>query len=193
MKKIFFLAIAVALSIVLNAQTQFTADEFFYSQRSDKILQMMYDECPSLGEDATFQYGLVDFDQDGISELWVRDASGDNGAFFCCGGGKLEIIAAAWSKSHVSVKGNVVCSSGSAGTGAFYTLYCVIENSTLAHNASDMQLHNFETNKLVHECEYDGKEVSWKWFKSNFLKKIGEGFDAPQNDVWMPFERLSKN
>ena len=194
--KIIFLAIAVTLSVALNAQTNLNADELFYSQHSDEIMQMFNEECPVLelgdGEGPIFQYGLLDFDGDGIKELWLREVVADNGAFFCRGGDSLQIIATSWSKSFVSINGNVVCASGPAGTGAFFSSYSVVENSAITHYASDVQMYNLETDKVDHECEYDGKEVSWKWFKGNF-DSSSKKFVAPQNDVWMPFDRLSSD
>ena len=194
MKKVVFLALAVALSLALNAQTKLNADELFYSQHSDEIMKMFNDECPVLelgdGEGQVFEYGLVDFDGDGIKELWVREVIAENGAFFCRGGDKLEIIATTWFKSFVTVNGNVVCASGSAGTGAFFTSYFVIENSSIAHQASDIKICNLK-GKFEHECEFDGTEVPWKWFNSNYEKKYVKGLVPPQNDEWFPFDRLT--
>ena len=196
MRKCFFLTIAVVLSVVLNAQTNLSADEIFYSQHVDEIMQMFSNECPVYeindGEGPVYQYGLVDFDNDGIKELWLNEIVAENGAFFCRGGDSLEIIATTWSKSYVSANGNIVCASGPAGTGAFYAFYSVIENSAITHYASDLQTYNLETDKVDHECEYDGKEVTWKWFKNNFDVN-SEKFVAPENKVWLPFERLSSD
>ncbi len=196
MNKILFIVISVTFSVVLNAQVNLNADEIFYSQHADEIMQMFSDECPvyeiNEGDGPIYQYGLVDFDGDGINELWLKEIVAENGAFFCRGGDSLEIIATTWSKSFVSVNGNVVCASGPAGTGAFFASYSVIENSSITHFASDVQMYNLETDNVDHECEYDGKEVTWKWFKNNFDNN-SKKFVAPQNDTWLPFERLSSN
>lgn len=194
MRKFFFLLTAVALSVVLNAQSDYSADELFYSQHIDEIMQKFNDECPVLelgdGEGQIFQYGLVDFDGDGIKELWVNEIIAENGAFFCRGGDSLEIIATSWSKSYISVNGNIVCASGPAGTGAFYVSYSVLENSSVTHFATDLQIYDLGTDKIRHECEYDGNEVQWKWFKKNFNIN-NKKFVAPQNDEWFPLERLT--
>jgi len=195
MRKIYTVAIALITTVTLNAQTALNADELFYAQHSEKILQLFNEECPVLelgdGEGLIFQYGLVDFDGDGINELWVREIIGENGAFFCRGGNKLEIIAATWFKSFASVNGNVLCASGPAGTGAFYTSYYVIENSTIAHQATHLMMYSLK-GKKEHECEYDGNVVTWKWFNNNYEKKFAKGLVPPQNDEWFPFERLSE-
>ena len=196
MRKTFLLAIVIVLSTVINAQTNLSADEIFYSQHVDEIMQMFSDECPvyeiNEGDGPVYQYALVDFDGDGIMELWLKEIVAENGAFFCHGGDSLEIIAVTWSKSFVSVNGNIVCASGPAGTGAFYAAYSVIENSAVTHFATDMQIYNIETDKVDHECEYDGKEVTWKWFKNKFDNN-SKKFVEPHNDVWLPFERLSSD
>lgn len=196
MRRIFFLTLAIVMSAMLNAQTNLTADEIFYSQHVDEIMQKFSDECPVYeindGEGPVYRYGLVDFDGDGIMELWLNEIVAENGAFFCRGGDSLEIIATTWSKSYVSVNKNIVCASGPAGTGAFYASYSVLENSAITHFAFDMQMYNIETDKVDHECEYDGKEVAWKWFKKNFDVN-SEKFVAPENKVWLPFERLSSD
>ena len=137
-------------------------------------------------------YGLIDLDGDGIKELWIKDSAGENGAFFCRGNDKLEIIATTWFKSFASVSKNVLCASGHAGTGAFFSSYYIIENSTIAHQASDLQTYNLENDKMIHECEYDGNVVSWKWFKK-YLAHFGKKFVAPENNDWRPFDRLKNN
>ena len=194
MKKTFFLAIAIAFSVVLDAQVNLTDDERFYSRHSDEIMQMFNEECPVLeidtGEGQVFVYALVDFDGDGKNELWVREIIGDNGAFFCRGGDSLAIIMATWFKSFASVNGNVLCAAGPAGTGAFFSSYSVLENSAIAHYGSDLMIYNVETDTVDHECEYDGNEVSWSWFENHFHSNK---FVEPHNDEWLPFERLSSD
>ena len=196
MKKLSFIFVMIFAFASIKAQSTFDADEKFYSQHYDEILTLFNEECPVLqyseDKNMTFEYGLIDFDSDGINELWVRESSGENGAFFCRGNGKLEIIATTWFKSFASVSGNVLCTSGPAGTGAFFSAYYVIENSSIAHQAFDMQMYNMETDKMNHECEYDGKEVSWKWFKkfkSPFEKKLV----APEHNDWQPLSKLKNN
>lgn len=196
MKRLVLIFVAILAVAYLNAQSTLNADEQFYSQHYDEILTLFNEECPVLeysdDKNMKFKYGLIDLDGDGIKELWIKDSAGENGAFFCHGNDKLEIIATTWFKSFASVSGNVLCTSGPAGTGAFFSAYYVIENSSIAHHAFDMQMYNLETDKMTHECEYDGKEVTWKWFKK-FKAPFEKKLVAPEHNDWLPFDRLKNN
>ncbi|MBR5982529.1 MAG: hypothetical protein IK025_02245 [Bacteroidales bacterium] len=195
MKKLVLIFITTIAFASIKAQSSHNADEQFYSQHYDEILNLFNEECPVLeysdDKNMTFEYGLIDLDGDGINELWVRETTGENEAFFCRGNGKLEIIATTWFKSFASVSGNVLCAEGPAGTGAFFSTYYVIENSTIAHHASDLQQCNLNS-KISHECEYDGNEVSWKWFKK-FKATFAQKFVAPENNDWQPLDKLRNN
>ena len=55
-----------------------------------------------------------------------------------------------------------------------------------------MQMYNLETDKITHECEYDGNEVTWKWFKK-FKAPFEKKLVAPEHNDWLPFDRLKNN
>jgi len=194
MRRLVVIAMAFVFATVANAQVNLSADERFYAQHYDEILDMFNEDCPVLqlgdGEGLFFNYSLIDIDGDGVMELWVHEIFGNNGAFFCRGNDTLELITTTWFKSFASRSGNVFCASGPAGTGAFFSSYYVIENSTIAHFASEIQMYNFQTDDIDYECEYDGKEVKKAWFKEKLQNNDYVGLSALENDTWMPYDRL---
>lgn len=97
------------------------------------IMSQYREEVGSVVADFT-KFALIDIDGDGTPELWLRTEDDNEGAFFCMGGGKPKLITTETWK----IKGNIcehgVLVAGSAGTGAFYANYVLLENSRVVDN-----------------------------------------------------------
>jgi hypothetical protein len=137
MKKYLIIAAAVALALSgcknTPAETpvkKVDAQKFF-KENIEKVEALCMEERAS--DEAEFfgaSYTYVDIDKDGVDELYVRDEVSDSGWLLCCGADTLQLVAAENYKLHLSQLGNILMLSGSAGTGAFYSGYYEIVNSS---------------------------------------------------------------
>ena len=98
-------------------------------------------------------------DSDGIPELWLRTEDED-GAFFCMGGDAPQLIAT----ENWKIKGNIcqhgVLVAGSAGTGAFYAHYVLLENSRVVDNIHYNATLDINTDEMRVEYSRGDKEIS---------------------------------
>ena len=105
------------------------------------------------------KFALVDIDSDGIPELWLRTEDED-GAFFCMGGDAPQLIAT----ENWKIKGNIcqhgVLVAGSAGTGAFYAHYVLLENSRVVDNIHYNATLDINTDDMRVEYSRGDKEIS---------------------------------
>ncbi len=188
MRKLLFLIVPMLLQSVSVRSQALNADELFYSKNYNKVIELIKYEHPEM-ELYMPKYTLIDIDRDGINELWVRDESGENGIFICRGGDNLKSIALEYGLRSVKFFGNVVCEFGSAGSGALYSYYVNLENSSIVETFSDLQLINYETEEETHECGLNGEDISYEEFQK-IAKALPKGA-KPKAKKWMPLERLS--
>ena len=124
---------------------------------TDMIAQYKED-AGELPNDFT-KFALVDIDSDGIPELWLRTEDED-GAFFCMGGDAPQLIAT----ENWKIKGNIcqhgVLVAGSAGTGAFYAHYVLLENSRVVDNIHYNATLDINTDEMRVEYSRGDKEIS---------------------------------
>lgn len=98
------------------------------------------------------KFALVDIDMDGTPELWLRTDDDNDGAFFCMGSGNPKLITT----ENWKIKGNIcehgVLVAGSAGTGAFYAQYVLLQNSDVADRIYYNASYNMRTEDM--DVEY---------------------------------------
>jgi len=103
------------------------------------------------------KYDVIDVDEDGIEEFWLRDNDDRHGAIFTSKGGKVELIGTENGRMELSflqTRDGVgyVKVSGSAGGPMLYTQVIEIKNSKVRHRVATL-----ETNGVINECTFDGK------------------------------------
>ncbi len=187
MRIIFILILVVSLLSACSNQAALNADEKYYSQHYDKILKLLDDEHPER-ELVLSEYALVDIDGDGISELWVRDSTNINGAFFCRGGDELEIVEILYCMTTVRFMGSTVCLSGNGGFGEYFVQYVKLENSSVAYITHDLQFYDYETDSTEHYCQFNYDYLPYEKFQE-IENALPEGVE-PSADKWYPIERL---
>ncbi len=94
------------------------------------------------------KFALVDIDDDGTPELWLRTEDNYDGAYFCMGNGTPQLITSENWKIKGSICEHGVLVAGSAGTGSFYAHYVLLENSRVVDSIYYNSEYNIATEDM---------------------------------------------
>ena len=103
---------------------------------------------------------LIDLDEDGVDEVWLRAKDDKHGAFFTYKDGKVELIGVEDGRMQPSFfqtkdgKGYFMI-SGAAGGPSWYSAIYELKNSRVVHTLTVLEVYG-----EVEECAMDGKDIS---------------------------------
>lgn len=128
------------------------------------------------------KFALIDIDMDGIPELWLRNEDDTDGAFYCMGAGNPKLITT----ENWKIKGNItnhgVIVAGSAGTGAFYANYVLLQNSDVVDRIYYNASFNMETEGLDVEYSREGDKPLTIEEGEKATAKLGDVREV--NPIW---------
>jgi hypothetical protein len=103
---------------------------------------------------------LIDLDEDGVDEVWLRAKDDKHGAFFTYKDGKVELIGVEDGRMQPSFfqtkdgKGYFMI-SGAAGGPSWYSAIYELKNSRVVHTLTVLEVYG-----EIEECAMDGKDIS---------------------------------
>ena len=135
------------------------------------------------------RYQLLDIDDDGKQELWVRSGNNEEGALFTFENGKPKLVTHENYKMRIGINGNLVTVGGSAGTGAFMNKYYIIENSK-AIEAPFIEIEEALPDDNVKTYYISGDDDNYPASKAKaFLKRAKRTHDFDPDDMgWDDFK-----
>lgn len=123
------------------------------------------------------KYALIDIDEDGIDEVWVRSENDEDGAVFCFDDeDEPHLIMAETEGKRISFGKGWVYNGYPAGGPSYFNNYVVLKNSRIEFDFTDFQI---EEN---HEYYMGDTEIDEAEFKE--LKKHIKGEGNALNPEW---------
>ena len=159
MKKLLVLLATGFLVQTVSAQKSFNFNTFWQVHGEEMIQTYRAEAMSDIVKDPT-KYALIDIDRDGTPEIWLRNDNDEDGAIFTIGGNEIALIGAEDYKFRLSVSKGAVMTSGSAGTGAFYSAITLIEGSKMVKQIVRLDEYNMETEEMVPTYSIGDKEIS---------------------------------
>ena len=138
----------------------------------DKLIQLFNEDKAEDGGDRLTKWALIDIDQDGVNEVWMRADNDKNGAFFAFSDfDGPQLLLSETSRFRPTLAPGRVTVGGPAGGPSYYTNTVTVKNSQREHELTCMQVYE--------DCEYslDGKDITTeegKAFQATISKKIYE-------------------
>ena len=138
----------------------------------DKLIQLFNEDKAEDGGIQLTKFALIDIDQDGVYEVWMRADNDKNGAFFAFGDYEgPQLLLSETSRFHPTLAPGRVTIGGPAGGPSYYTHTVTVKDSQREHVLTCMQIYE--------DCEYelDGKEIPTEQgeaFQATLSKKIYE-------------------
>ena len=151
----------------------------FSDVKIDKIDQMrrLYLDDFDEFEDSEFtKFMLYDFDEDNNPELWLSSQNNDYQAIYSIVQGEIQMLSATYFKTNFSFYENGICTSGSCGTGCFYTRCVMLNESKAFRTCEEFQSYNYETDGMEYSYTIDGQEVS-KEDGEKMFKSLGKSIE----------------
>ncbi len=151
----------------------------------------LYDDFDDMykSEDHTLvKYALVDIDQDGNPELWMRSQKEEDGVFFAINQGKIWLLETENYHSTVYLRKGIIQQSGGCGTGCQFSRFTTVKGSKPGDVWNVLTEYGFE----------DGDEGTSSWEKNGneipeaegdkFMQSLDDDFEfTPQ---WRPLGNL---
>ena len=175
MKKLLVLLSVGFLVQTVSAQKAFNFKAFWKGHAAEMIENYRAEAMSDIVKDPT-KYALIDIDQDGTPEIWLRNDNNEDGAIFTIGGDEITLVCAEDFKFHISVSDGAVMTSGGAGTGAFYSAITLIEDSKMGKRIEKMDEYNIETEEMDSGYSIDGDDVSESEGKPYFDRFTAQDF-----------------
>ncbi|MBQ6966189.1 MAG: hypothetical protein IJP82_10980 [Bacteroidaceae bacterium] len=100
------------------------------------------------------KFALIDIDEDGKEELWVRSEDDEGGGIFYVEEGNPYLLVTETHRMRPSFAKGKVSVGGPAGGPSYYTCVAVVKNSKREHIFTDFQVED------SHEYVLDGKNMS---------------------------------
>lgn len=141
-------------------------------QDQDKLIQLFNEDKAEDGGARLTKFALIDIDQDGVSEVWMRADNDKNGAFFAFGDYEgPQLLVSETSNFHPSFAPGRVTVGGPAGGPTYYTNTITVKDSQRAHDFIRMDIYEDA------EFTLDGKDISveeGKAFEATLSKALYE-------------------
>lgn len=170
----------LTLSAVILAAAE-PAGATAYSNPEEQFFASHINQIKACCEKAPERYLLQDIDFDGKCELLAFSDMGRTVSIFGCGGGKLETLVCDASTRNLRYAEGVIASFEPAGTGgATFESYTFFKESGNPVKFSDLSYESMSDEGRVHECESDGRSVTYEE-----LQKL-----IPKDAEWMPVSGL---
>lgn len=163
-------------SLVLRHVYRFDGNQFRLAGirigEQERLIQLFNEEKAEDGGDRLTKWALIDIDQDGVYEVWMRADNDKNGAFFAFGDfDGPQLLVSETSRFRPTLAPGRVTVGGPAGGPSYYTNTITLKDSQREHELTCMQVYE--------DCEYslDGKDITaeeGKAFQATISKKIYE-------------------
>lgn len=151
----------------------------------------LYDDFDDMykNEDHTLaKYALVDIDQDGCPELWMRSQKEEDGVFFAINQGKIWLLETENYHSTVTFHKGIIQQSGGCGTGCQFSRFTVVKGSKPGDIWKVLTEYGFEDDdEGTSTWDKNGDEIP-EAEGDKFMESLGDGLELEPE--WRPLGNL---
>lgn len=152
-------AIEEDAGVVLRHVYQFDGSQFKLAgvrlNEQEKLIELFKRDKAEDGGDPLTKWALIDIDQDGVDEVWMRADNDKNGAFFAFGDFEgPQLLVSETSRFRPSFAPGRVTVGGPAGGPSYWTNTIIVKDSRRAHDFNRMDIYEDA------EFSLDGKDIS---------------------------------